>query len=304
MEYPDILGITMQILQRDSVLFINDYKGDTLIHVYNLKTGQIICKLIPQGQGPGELISPLYLSKSAENLLMYSMKTNCLYSLPFDSITLLKNKLLTKKFKTAFHTNRLYPLNDSVFVCSGFLDKKRYAMINCRGETVLEFGEYPEFCSSEKDFPDWARFMFHQSDFVRHPASDRFLSYSNHVLEIFDCDGNFNEPLLKKRILFGKYNYTYYEQNGQYVLEGDDVERGITDVGCDSNYIYIVYSINKKSEPSTVSYIKILDWEGNPVKQLNCQKRITRIAVDEKAEKAYLIIQNPDDNLMYWDMKK
>jgi hypothetical protein len=46
----------------------------------------------------------------------------------------------------------------------------------------------------------------------------------------------------------------------------------------------------------------VIDWEGNPIKQLNYPKIITCIEIDEKEGKGYVIVQDPDDMLMYFNL--
>jgi hypothetical protein len=286
----------MQILKYDSILLINDFKGDTLIHVYNMKTRQLLRKLIPVGRGPGELRSPLQIYHYKDDLLIYSRQIFTLYSIPFNKI-MDGNKQMEKKFKISTDANRLFPLNEHIFISSGYY-QKRYALIDWNGEKITEFGEYPDFWYPEKDYPIWARARAHQCRFVKNPANNKFVSYAYNYLDIFDYDDTANTPVLKKRIFFSKYSYVYNEL--QVKMEGD--EPGINIADCSSKYIYLVSIIEDKE--SSISQIKILDWEGNPIKQLNISKRITCLTIDEKEKKGYVIAQNPDDTLMYFDIEE
>lgn len=303
MDYPEILGITMQILKIDGLLLINDYQGDTLIHVYDIANKQFIRKLIPVGRGPGELISPLQIHRSKDNLLIYSRRLFELYSIPVTKIMDGNNNML-KKFKlSTAEANRLFPLNDSIFISSGYFSK-RYALIDNKGEKISEFEEYPDFYHAEKDFPIFARGMFHQCSFVKHPKDNRLIAYTPHVLDILDYDDADDRPVLKKRIPFSSYNYSYIDsKNGSSVSAGSDVETGIVGVDCTSKYIYVVYSPNKKEEKSSITQIKIIDWEGKPIKQLNYSKKITCFYIDEENSKGYVIARDPDDTLMYFNLE-
>lgn len=86
LEYPDLLGVTMQLIKQDSLLFLNDYHGDSLIHVYNLNTRQIVRKLILAGNGPNELIPPLELQLVDDNLWILSRPLHVLTHIPCRSI--------------------------------------------------------------------------------------------------------------------------------------------------------------------------------------------------------------------------
>ena len=70
--YPDLLGATMQLVKKGDYLFINEFHGDSLIHVFNLRTAQKERCLVASGNGPDELISPLELQMVDDNLWILS----------------------------------------------------------------------------------------------------------------------------------------------------------------------------------------------------------------------------------------
>ena len=57
----DFIGLPIQLTTLDSVLFINDFYGDSLIHCISLKDNKPIAKLGVKGSGPNEVLSPLYI---------------------------------------------------------------------------------------------------------------------------------------------------------------------------------------------------------------------------------------------------
>jgi hypothetical protein len=300
--YPDLLGISMQILKNDSLLLINDFRGDSLIHVFDVKNQRLIRKLISVGNGPNEMISPLDIHIRDNNLFIFYRQAGSMHSLSTDSITNGNNRSIIKNFQVSSDVNLLYPLTDSLFISSG-LFKKRYALINHSGEKVQEFGEYPAYWYKEKDIPVRARAMFHQTFFEKHPKDSLFISYSPHILEIYDYSSNIYQPVLIKSILLGKYNYSYIDDGTTLSTnKGSDVERGIFSVACSSKYIYTVYNPNVDYDGNTGTQIRVIDWSGNPVKLLQSSKSISCLVIDEEEKKGYVIAQDPDDSLMYFDI--
>jgi hypothetical protein len=284
LEYQDILGTTMQILKIDSLLLINDFSGDTLIHVYNINSGHISHKLFSVGNGNGEMKSPLNLYLHNDELVIHHRQKRTIYSMPVDNI--MKKPKIETKFLIPSDAFRLFPLCDSVFVSFG-LYKKRYAFLDCSGTKIREFGEYPRFWKEEKYIPTEATAMYHQCFFLKHPVNKRFATQSNHICEIFDysCDMK-EEPVLIKSLLFGKYRYKYTVKNMLSTESYNDNEPGIMTADCDSMYIYLVCRSEDSTGNPAGSQIKIIDWDGNPVKQLNYPKKITCLKVDEREKKA------------------
>jgi len=75
-----LLGLPIQIVAFDSVLLVNDYYGDTLVHCLSLRTGGEITKFGVRGSGPNELMPPLHLLKTPDSLFVLSRPQWILYT--------------------------------------------------------------------------------------------------------------------------------------------------------------------------------------------------------------------------------
>lgn len=299
--YSELLGITMQITKKDSLLLINDFFGDSLIQIFNLNNNQLIRKLISTGNGPNELISPLEIHIENNDLFVFCRQTYIQYSAPFDSLLLNGGKELNKDFEASSKVNHLYPLTDSLFIASGFFEK-RYALIDNKGKEIVEFGEYPAFWNKEKQLSSQIKAMFHQTEFIKNPIKPFFISYSSHILEIFDFS-TIGNPTLIKNIVMGNYEYSYVDDGSVLSTNRNyDTEKGITTASCTADYIYVVYNFQKENEKDTKTQIQIINWNGEPIKALNFEKNITCLFIDEKENRGYIIIQDPDDTLAYFNL--
>jgi hypothetical protein len=300
LEYPDILGISMQLLKKDSLILINDFRGDSLIHIYDIKNLQLIRKIVSVGNGPNELISPLEIQLTENNLYIFYRQASLLYSISC-SMILEGSKNMKKLFQVSREANHLYPLSDSVFISSGFY-QKRYVLIDKDGKIFKEFGEYSAYWSGEGEIPISARAMFHQTDFLKHPEKQHFLTYSSHIIEIYDDILNSNYTVPVKTILMGKYSYKYMVGEILSTDKGNDIERGIVYVASSHKYIYVVYDPNKNVNDDKGSQICIYDWNGNPVELLQFNKNISCLVIDEEKKRGYVIAKDPDDSLMYFNL--
>jgi hypothetical protein len=295
--YEDIIGISMQILQYDSMLLINDFRGDSLIHLYDTRSKQLKRKLIPAGNGPNELLSPLEIHFQQKNLFVLARQTSIVYKICSDSLNNGKIDLI-KQFQVPEKVNHLYPLTDSIYIASGFFPK-RYAIINSLGQKVSEFGDYPSYWDGESNFPVNAKAMFHQTCFEKHSTTSKYVAYSSHVIEIYDYSKNILHPELVKSMAVGNYRYSYVD-NGSLLTakRNDDIEIGIINVACTSQYIYIVYYLDTNSNRKQKIQIRVIDWEGNAVKIIHTDMKINCLIVYEDDTFGYLIARNPDDMVM------
>ncbi len=299
--YPDLLGTSMQLIKKDSLLMINDFVGDSLIHLFDLQKKILVKKLIPVGNGPGELISPLEIHLSGNRLWVFCRQSYTMYSIPGDSLVN-GNKNMTNNFKLSSEVNHLYPLTDSIFISSGFF-QKRYVLFNYLGEKINEFEEYPSYWDKEKSYSSQVRAMFHQTSFEKHPQKALFVACSSHTLEIYDYSERVENPKLLKQLLLGKYNYSFINDGTIFSVNGgDDVERGVVHVACSSKHIYMVYDLNCKNNNNSGVQIQVIDWNGNPVKIINSEKNISCLTIDEKEQRGYVIYENPNDELAYFNL--
>ena len=306
--YPPILGNSMQLLKKDSLLLINNAQGDSLIHVLDFKNNIVHNKLVSKGAGPNEVISPLAISMTDDNLYLYDRQTFRLFSFPIDMM-LSEGKDIKRLFTLNVSASMLFPLSDSMFVASGFHDEvKRFTIYNNKGEKMSEFGDYPDYWYGEADLPNKIRGLLHQTFFEKHPSKKMLVAYSGHVLGIYGYETANKEPFLIKEVLLGKYSFKSDGNNANVTASprmDEGVERGIISVACSSNYIYIAYNPNKKGEDNLSYQIRIIDWYGNPIKLLNIDKKIKKITcltIDETETKGYIIAQNPEDTIMYFDL--
>jgi hypothetical protein len=307
--YSDILGISLQLLKKDSLLFINDFHGDSLIHVLDVKNHIEHDKLVSKGVGPNEFMSPLAIYLTDSTFYIFERRTFRLFSFPIDRVLSIDKRM---KFNFTANTpdirsmiNIVFPLSDSMFIFSKIDDSpKRFAIHNKNGERMNEFGEYKAYWYRENDFSNRVREFYHNTFFEKHPSKKKFIAYSGHILGIYSYESIHQAPVLLKEFLFSQYRYTFSENDMYLSTERDDgVERGILNVFCSSNYIYIVYNPNKEGEDKSLAHlIKIIDWNGNPIKILKPNKIISCLTIDETEKRGYIIAEDPDDTLMYFDL--
>lgn len=297
--YPQMIGLGIQLIKVDSFLLVNDFFGDSLLNVYNLNQHEVKKKLISKGTGPDDMSSPLDMKICEDKLYILSRPRFHFAYYPLDCTY--------KKVKLEGHTqlpprsDNFLPLNDSLFLLSGMWDK-RYALYQKKmTDSIRVFGEFPTFWSEEKEFPVSVRAMFHQCQFVKHPVKNRFATCSSFVLEIYDYDPTGKSlPKLITQKQLGKYRYAFTD--GDIITakrKKEESDLPISGIACSNEYIYLIQSgldDNKKDN------ILILDWNGNPIKMLKSDKEIMCLTIDEMNNKGYCVIQDPESKIVTFDL--
>lgn len=292
--YPDLLGSTMQLMKKGDYLFINEFHGDSLVHIFNLKTARKEGDLVASGNGPNELMSPLELQIVDDNLWVLSRQLHLLNHIPFSAID--ENPVLLKDGLVKSEADCFIPLDENRVVFSGFF-KKRYGLMDLKNREVInEFGDYPDFWDAEKDFPTEAKAMFHQSRFAINTDKQLFASCSYFALEIYSYDSEgMNVPKLKYRKQLGKYEYDFQSGGRITATMRAGADLASVDIVSGGEYLYVLIQDEENRKHRN---IMVLDWEGRPIKLLKSGKRITCLAVDEEEKTGYCIIQDPEDTLV------
>lgn len=297
-EYPEILGNTMQLNHKDSFLLLNDFYGDSLIHMYNLNTQKIEKKLFAKGDGPNDMIPPLEVQKYNNQLFFFSRPLHVLEYQNWSDLN--KQTTLKERRQIDGRADCFIPLSENKLVFSGFWDN-RYALFDLNTSELKEFGAYPNYWEEESRIPALAKAMFHQCRFAVNEKRNKFASCSYFVLEIFEYTPTLSDiPKLCFRKQLDKYEYDY--KTGDRIsakMRKETSGLASVDAVSGENYLYILIqdSNNKRNRN-----IMILDWNGNPIKLLKSNKRIICFDIDEINGKGYAIINDPEDKLVMFDL--
>lgn len=240
-EISTFVGLPIQITVLDTMLLINDFYGDSLIHCISLKDGKLITKFGVRGNGPNEVLSPLYIFGREDSLFVFSRPLWNLYDVNLQNK---EKKEIQKKFRVPSEVSLLFPFQDGLYFCSGMFDDKRFWIFNSLGEKISAIGDYPLFWSEESNIPLETRRMFHQVTGYGYSKSNGIAVTSSHVLSLYNKNSQ-NEYVLKKEILLSGYEYNF-STNGmssQAKLKPSFM-KGAKDLVVTDEYIYILFDVN------------------------------------------------------------
>lgn len=253
----DFIGMPLQLVTLDSVLFINDFFGDTLVHGISLKDNTLTTKLGIKGNGPNEVLPPLHLFKKKDSLFVFSRPKWTLYGMG------LKDGGIRKKFTTPMDVGLLFPLQDGFYLASGAFKDKRFWILDASGAKVAEFGEYPLFWEKEADIPLEVRGMFHQVCGYAYSETKGIAVASSHVLSFYAKSPQ-GEYTLRKEVLLANYEFNFMSGNTLAAPLKPSYMKGTKNLVATDDYIYILFNVNSEESPKRLNNeIWKLDWEGN-----------------------------------------
>lgn len=254
----DFIGLPIQLTTLDSVLFINDFYGDSLIHCISLKDNKPIAKLGVKGSGPNEVLSPLYIFIKEDSLFMFSRPQWTLYNID------LQGGKVKKKITVPMEVSLLFPFQDNFYFCSGMFDDKRFWILNSLGEKVAALGDYPLLWNEEAHIPLAVRRMFHQVRGYGYSRTKGVAVTDSHVLDLYNKNHK-GEYILKKEVLLSAYEYDFTDKgiSSQTQLRSSFM-KGAINLAVTDDYIYILFDVNSQENLKRLNNeIWKFDWEGN-----------------------------------------
>ena len=294
-DYPELLGVTVQLKWFKGNLYVNNFHGDTLLSVYDVEKKHIKQKMISKGEGPGELFPPLDLQTVGDDLFVVSRPLFSLYRVSADHADRVE-----KIYQLPSQSDCFLPLTETQFVFSGLWGKQRYAWLDTSSDQLQTFGSYPHYWEAEEDIPDDAKAMFHQCFFGRNDALHRFASCSGYALDIYQYDPEkATIPQVYRQIQLGKYQYDYNTEGFITTKLRSGSDLCVTEMAVTTEYLYLVAQsqTNKRNRD-----IWVVDWDGNPVKRLCSDKRILCLTIDESHHRGYAIIEDPEEKLVSFQL--
>ncbi len=293
------LSIPLDMECNDSILFISDFRGDSLLWIYNIKSNDFLHRLAPFGEGPDNFLSPIEI-KLLDSILIihnrwhYSLKKYCIDSeMQIQTKTDEINRLPTD-------IDRVHPLNDSTYIASGRFNEGRYAILNNKGKIIKYLGEYPAYFCGEADIPNFPKFMFHQTMFDSNSEGNKLACATTHVLDIMKCTEDSVE--LSHRLLLSPYEYGFkQDEYSAQAIENIRNELGVKRIYTTDDFIYLLYKPFTEKQfhelKSKSCEIWMFDWEGNAIKKLIIKGDIITFCVNKENSTIYCITNAPDPTI-------
>lgn len=288
-------GIPKTLLLVDSTLIIFNFTKNikSFLYNYDLKKNKFSRGYLNKGRGPGEAYGGCCTGITNNKLWVYDVTLKKIFLI--DKSIALNDKCEDKFFSSYPLEGRFYQiaLTDSFtfWGCGMFNTPYKIQKKDFLGEELEEFGEF-EYIPPKMPI-DALKDAFHSFFHIK-PSGDKIaISYLyTDVVEIYDriepytniavqgpsvVDLNFNVARMESE------NYNYMEKN-------KDIRKTFLAGATTNEYIYLAYSGLSYAEGNDMNYCKVVfiyDWEGNPVKKLNLDRRIMGIAVSKDNKTMY-----------------
>lgn len=293
-----LISIPMDIKKKGDVLYVSDFKGDSLLYCYSLSEQRFIKRMLPQGQGPDEFLAPVEFFLSDSTILIHNRWHFTAQSYAFNEVDFSIHSC-EGLMHLPMNLDRVYPISKSRYIASGVFEDCRFLILDNSGNIISQCGDFPNYQSGEEAIPSTAKAMFHQSQFGYNTSRKRLACVTSNVLELWDY---VPETLsLHKRQLLSPYHYLFNSSPDGVYAESDnpDAELGARGISVSDSYIYVLYSpkthrMHEEGKETRNSEIWVFDWEGEPIRKILVDTQIECFCVDEADTAFYCVLAAPD----------
>ena len=310
----DILNPTALVTNGKLLVALN-LKTNFLFSGIDTKNERLINNWGDIGQGPCELIGVLdfyknYLNNGvnawdpiSKKLMFYSFD-----SIPDGKYLSTCRNLLDINFNKDL-MNMFYPkmiqLDESLFFALGNSKGKRFTLFDISNNQVVSIGEYPDKDNNE-----------HIVEYIRTQAYNGNIRYNNKIRKIAYISSNselFEIYSIENNLINLEYrnqttipNYSQEDMS----LELNKTEGSVGRNNCltiSNDKIFILYQeysfiVDKNKNLNEANIILVFDWNGNPIQMYQLDCAVTYIEFDEINNRIYAIRDNPDPQIIYFDL--
>ena len=289
-EYKNGNPHTLQLIDSTLVIFNFTKTIESFFYNYNLKSNKLSKGYLKKGRGPNEAIGAACTGIIDNNLWTYDVTLKKIFMI---DKTIASNNDDTKLFHSYPIEDNYYQItliDSSRFLASGKADSKyKIQEIDFSGKLLNEFGEFQHI---PKDIPIDALKDAYHSFFYLKPLGDKIaISYLyTDILEIYNIKEPSNNIAIQGPL---KIEMDFkVDKRGSYNImkKNNKIRKTFLAGTATDKYIYLAYSGLSYAERKDMNYCKsiyVYDWDGNPVKKLNLDRRILGLAVSNDNSTIY-----------------
>lgn len=271
------------------LLMYDPYDGQTFTAVHPETWEQK--RLLNVGTGAGEVILPvnLFQTEHQDTIVMYERSTKLFKHMAWTDF-------ISGNLQPAVCSMQLTePCYNAVLCKDGYVmnvshEGKQFRWVDAKHHAITEFGKYLGKVDGWLD--DFSAGMVTQCRMVCSPCENYFVTtgYMSDWLLFYKIEGN--QFLLSKEYFSIEADLDVYKHHSGYTSRRNErTLQTYVDLCPTREYVYALYQgcRIKETPKKDVSYLQVLDWEGNFKIGFRFDKRLFSITVDEASKTLYAL---------------
>jgi len=292
----------------ESMLFVSDTDKEYQFKIIDIQHDQLITSFGRNGEGPCEVAFPVGINWVNSDMRQISLNDRSRFRMESYDLDDIQTSEKPDCQQVTHNLNVNYQVIAQI-------DAERYVGTGLfRGRYAIQLSGQEEVLESDIGFPDDEEnknvsyetlAMAYQGRFLKHPNQNKFVSTSRNAfsLDIIEVSEE-NVITLIKRIHHWGPTFTGSSGNVISAAMKKGNRFGCLDAAISNDHIYILFSgksnLQEGSQDSHIVFV--YDWNGNPVKSLNLDQQISKIAVDQYDQALIGFINSRIPTLVKYDL--
>ena len=300
----------------NDLLIVLDVRAPRLFSAIDLKSGKLIKSWGNVGQGPGELVGVLdfYANYSNIGINAWDPILKKLNFCSYDSLQDSSNPQFENLFgniKNPDLIEMFYPnvlqLSESTFLALGNNKENRFSLLDISANSIKDVGDYPQQDTRTEVIPMFRNQAY--NGMIRFNDRVKKVVYMSRHSEMFEI---FNVAAGKFELAYGSYTtIPEYEQSEDMSVSIDEYPNRIgrnVALSTSEEKIFILYQEYKEKDMGNhllndaADIVLTFDWNGNPLQLYRLDVGVNHIRFDEKSNRLYAICNNPEPEIIYFDL--
>ena len=265
----------------DSVLVSLEPANDRICQLFNLNTGTKIGGRLKSGEGPNEMIMPMFVN-NGKGVQFIDMASATVYNYEWNHFLSEDNPTLSSKVKLAESVDSEMQMLGEHFVGYQYFKEDLLYLFDKQGQKIKSFAGFPD---GKIETPNEQRSDMYQMGYVSN-GKDRvaITYYMTDIIEIFDADGKL-------------VCHLQGPENFDYDL-GKDAFFSPKNVGDSFFVLYNGRSRNEKEHNSSCTKLLSFSWDGTPECIYTLDDPIFTFCVDKQKRKVYGVSTTPEYHIV------
>ncbi len=288
------------IRKKGSTYIIKDNSGNFLLKALDSLTGKLY-KGVHKGNGPNEVLSLSSLQLKGDDILVYDITKKKINRLLFCEKD---TAIMLEEYKALLVENRPFIIAcvGEQTIGAGFFKTSWINYYNDENELVSslafpDFQELNQLSEEEKALVYLSTLITVKPDNCKMACATQKAG----VIAVSDCTNNELHETVRLN-----YFPSNVRSNNKQIAYTEKSKVGFCDIGCDDNYIYLLYSGRTREEYGAKAHhcqhVLIYDWNGKPVKHLYLDKPLFSMVYDNTANKICGIGYDPEGCILEYDL--
>lgn len=282
------LGAPEYIAVKGDFLVLSDPESDTIMSVYNSKTGKLIKRFLPKGQGPNEAIyvQTTLFDSTSEYFYCNDISKNQINIFSLPDFNFVERKVLNFSSPT-------FSKNSQNWFYSAIGEKKPFII------------ESINAANSKKEFGEFVKIPEATDAIISQVMQGPIVAQENKKLAWFSAFGDafqiYDSHLVKEKLI----KSPTFNKDGSL---DPKTNLGVNSLASSTEYIYATYSgveiekaMEKRKEAFNTKDILVFNWRGDATCHLKLPREVKSLTYDTKSDTLYClgINENGDYAVFY-----